>query len=86
MKYSGYLKQEAARAARVRREEKRPIPMDFPFAKVPGLSKEAILRLAQVRPETLGQASRIPGITPAAVAVLSVYLNRPLPGVDSYHP
>jgi len=75
-KYAGYLKQEAARADRSRREERRRIPADFPFSRVPGLSREACDRLSQVRPETLGQAARIPGMTPAAVAVLSAYLGR----------
>ena len=76
VKYDGYLKQEQARAARTRREERRRIPSDFPFARVPGLSREVVQRLSQVKPETLGQASRIPGITPAAVAVLGVFLGR----------
>ena len=76
VKYEGYLKQEAARADRVRREERRRIPGEFPFTKVPGLSREVVQRLTQVRPETLGQASRIPGVTPAAVAVLGAYLSR----------
>jgi tRNA uridine 5-carboxymethylaminomethyl modification enzyme len=76
VKYDGYLKQEQARAERARREERRRIPCDFPFARVPGLSREVIQRLSQVRPETLGQASRIPGVTPAAVAVLGVFLGR----------
>jgi tRNA uridine 5-carboxymethylaminomethyl modification enzyme len=76
VKYDGYLKQEQARAARARREERRRIPCDFPFARVPGLSREVVQRLSQVRPETLGQASRIPGVTPAAVAVLGVFLGR----------
>ena len=76
VKYSGYLKQEASRIARTRRERHRLIPRDFPFARVPGLSREAIDRLSLVRPENLGQASRIPGITPAAVAVLGSYLGR----------
>jgi tRNA uridine 5-carboxymethylaminomethyl modification enzyme len=76
VKYEGYLRQEAARADRLRREERRPIPEGFPFANIPGLSREAVHRLLQVRPETLGQASRIPGMTPAAVAVLGSYLHR----------
>ena len=81
IKYAGYLKQELSRANRVRKESMRPIPDGFPFARVPGLSREAVQRLVQVRPETLGQASRIPGITPAAVAVLGSYLNRLEPDV-----
>jgi tRNA uridine 5-carboxymethylaminomethyl modification enzyme len=76
VKYDGYLKQEQARAERARRDERRLIPGDFPFARVPGLSREVVHRLSQVRPETLGQASRIPGMTPAAVAVLGVFLGR----------
>jgi tRNA uridine 5-carboxymethylaminomethyl modification enzyme len=76
VKYAGYLGQEAARAERAKREERRPIPDDFSFTQVPGLSREVTERLLQTRPETLGQASRIPGMTPAAVAVLGVYLGR----------
>ena len=76
VKYAGYLKQEASRAQRIRRDERRPIPAAFPFAKVPGLSREVVQRLSQVRPETLGQASRIPGVTAAAVAVLGAFLGR----------
>jgi tRNA uridine 5-carboxymethylaminomethyl modification enzyme len=76
IKYEGYLKQEAARVARASRQERKRIPAGFPFARVPGLSREAIQRLSQVRPETLGQASRIPGMTPAAVAVLGAFLGK----------
>jgi tRNA uridine 5-carboxymethylaminomethyl modification enzyme len=76
IKYAGYLKQEAARANRMRRDEQRAIPAGFPFREVPGLSREVVQRLSQVNPETLGQAARIPGVTPAAVAVLGAYLGR----------
>ena len=76
VKYEGYLKQEQQRAARVRRHEQRRIPEGFPFARVPGLSREVVHRLSTVQPETLGQASRIPGMTPAAVAVLNAFLGR----------
>jgi tRNA uridine 5-carboxymethylaminomethyl modification enzyme len=76
IKYAGYLKQEASRAERLRRDERRRIPEHFPFARVPGLSREVVQRLSQVHPETLGQASRIPGMTPAAIAVLGAYLSR----------
>jgi tRNA uridine 5-carboxymethylaminomethyl modification enzyme len=81
VKYEGYLKQEAARVARASRNERRRIPSGFPFARVPGLSREAVQRLSQVRPESLGQASRIPGMTPAAVAVLGAFLGRLTPDV-----
>ena len=83
IKYEGYLKQEESRVARASRQERRPIPSGFPFARVPGLSREAIERLSQVRPETLGQASRIPGMTPAAVAVLGAFLTRLAPQTAS---
>jgi tRNA uridine 5-carboxymethylaminomethyl modification enzyme len=76
VKYAGYMKQEMTRIARVRREERRRIPPTFSYGRVPGLSREVVQRLTQVRPETLGQASRIPGVTAAAVAVLGVYLDR----------
>jgi tRNA uridine 5-carboxymethylaminomethyl modification enzyme len=76
VKYEGYLRQAMAQAERSKRNERRRIPTAFPFARVPGLSAEAVHRLSQVRPETLGQASRIPGITPAAIVVLGAYLGR----------
>jgi tRNA uridine 5-carboxymethylaminomethyl modification enzyme len=76
IKYAGYLSQETARVERAKRDERRRIPPAFPFSRVPGLSTEVVQRLTQVRPETLGQASRIPGMTPAAIAVLGVFLNR----------
>jgi tRNA uridine 5-carboxymethylaminomethyl modification enzyme len=76
IKYAGYLRQEESRAERMRRQERRRIPEGFPFAGVPGLSREVVFRFSQVRPETLGQASRIPGVTPAAVAVLGAYLEK----------
>ncbi len=86
VKYAGYLKQEVSRANRVRREGLRAIPDGFPFEQVPGLSREVVHRLLQVRPENLGQASRIPGMTPAAVAVLGSYLNRLASGALSATP
>jgi tRNA uridine 5-carboxymethylaminomethyl modification enzyme len=76
VKYAGYLKQEASRAARIRREERKRIPKGFVFDQVPGLSREVVDRLSQTRPETLGQASRVPGVTPAAVAVLWAFVGR----------
>jgi len=76
IKYAGYLKQEMGRVERMRRQERRRIPEGFVFDGVPGLSREVVQRLVQVRPETLGQASRIPGMTPAAIAVLGAYLGR----------
>lgn len=76
IKYAGYLRRQEREVEASRRQERRLIPADFPFASVPGLSREAVQRLGQVRPETIGQASRIPGLTPAAIAVLSAYVGR----------
>ena len=56
-----------------------PIPSDFEFLGIPGLSREMIQRLSEARPATLGQAARLPGVTPAAVAVLATYIDRPKP-------
>ena len=76
-KYEGYLLRQAASVERQRRQEGRRIPDDFSFIGVPGLSREMVQRLSECRPATLGQASRIPGVTPAAVAVLSAFMERP---------
>jgi tRNA uridine 5-carboxymethylaminomethyl modification enzyme len=76
IKYAGYLRRQESEIARGRRDERRRIPSDFPFERVPGLSREVVQRLSQVRPDTLGHALRIPGVTPAAVAVLSAYVGR----------
>jgi tRNA uridine 5-carboxymethylaminomethyl modification enzyme len=74
-KYAGYIAQQQKLVARLRDAESRRIPAEFTYRGVPGLSNEASEKLGRVRPETLGQASRIPGVTPAAIAVLDVYLS-----------
>jgi len=79
IKYRGYLEQEMSRVERARRDDRRRISPQFPFQNVPGLSREVVQRLTQIQPQTLGQAARIPGMTPAAVAVLGVFLNRLTP-------
>ena len=76
VKYAGYLKRERASADKARRQERRRVPYGFDFTRVPGLSAEVVQRFTQVRPETLGQASRISGVTPAAVAVLGAFLEK----------
>ena len=83
IKYAGYLKREVAIVERMRRQERRRIPAGFAFAGVPGLSREVVQRLSQVRPETMGQASRVPGVTPAAVAVLGAFLGKASPWGDA---
>jgi len=75
IKYAGYIAQQERQIDRLRDSERRRIPSDFEFAHIPGLSTEVRQKLQRVRPETLGQAGRIPGVTPAAVAVLDVYLS-----------
>jgi tRNA uridine 5-carboxymethylaminomethyl modification enzyme len=75
MKYSGYIAQQERQIDRLHHAERRAIPADFSYTTVPGLSTEIRQKLSRVRPETLGQAGRIPGVTPAAIAVLDVYLS-----------
>jgi tRNA uridine 5-carboxymethylaminomethyl modification enzyme len=79
VKYAGYLRRQESEIERARRDERRRIPQNFPFDCVPGLSREVVQRLRQVQPDTLGQALRIPGVTPAAVAVLGAYVGRLVP-------
>ncbi len=75
LKYSGYIAQQQRQVDRLRDTEGRRIPSDFSYSDIPGLSREVQEKLRKVQPETLGQAGRIPGVTPAAVAVLDVYLS-----------
>jgi tRNA uridine 5-carboxymethylaminomethyl modification enzyme len=79
VRYDGYLKRERADEERTRRAERLAIPEGFAFEHVPGLSREAVERLSEVRPESIGQAARVPGVTPAAVAVLRVFVDRARP-------
>jgi tRNA uridine 5-carboxymethylaminomethyl modification enzyme len=74
IKYAGYINQQERQISRLKDSERRRIPSGFAYATVPGLSREIREKLARVNPETLGQAARIPGVTPAAIAVLDVYL------------
>ncbi len=75
-KYDGYLKRQEAEVQKFKHLEKVAIPADFPYDKVPGLSNEIRQKLLRIKPLSLGQASRIPGMTPAAISVLMVYLKR----------
>ncbi len=75
IKYEGYLKQQKRHIHQLRQAEARRIPDGFAFAGIPGLSTEVIEKMERVSPATLGQASRIPGITPAAISILNVYLD-----------
>ncbi|HET8546854.1 MAG TPA: tRNA uridine-5-carboxymethylaminomethyl(34) synthesis enzyme MnmG [Bryobacteraceae bacterium] len=75
VKYAGYIHQQERQIGRLREADNRRIPERFSFRGVPGLSREVQEKLERVRPATLGQAGRIPGVTPAAIAVLDVYLS-----------
>jgi tRNA uridine 5-carboxymethylaminomethyl modification enzyme len=76
VKYSGYLGRQREAIARQLRHETAAIPVDFDYARVRGLSSEVRQKLERVRPQTIGQAQRIPGMTPAAIALLLVHLSR----------
>ena len=76
VKYSGYLERQNQDIARQRRNEDTAIPEGFDYAGVRGLSSEVLAKFSNVRPQTVGQAQRIPGITPAAISLLLVHLTR----------
>jgi tRNA uridine 5-carboxymethylaminomethyl modification enzyme len=76
VKYAGYLVRQAQAVDRARRDGHKAIPTGFPYSDVPGLSREMVDRFEQVQPETLGQAGRIPGVTPAAISVLGAWVAR----------
>lgn len=81
-KYEGYLQRQEAEVDRFRQLEHVRIPPDFPFSDLPGLSNEIRQKLQEHLPRTLGQASRIPGVTPAAVSILRIFLKRRQEGDD----
>lgn len=74
VKYEGYLRQQKRDLKRVAQLENQPIPLNLDYSKIASLSSEMIERLDKVRPASLGQASRIAGITPAAISVLNIHL------------
>jgi tRNA uridine 5-carboxymethylaminomethyl modification enzyme len=82
-KYSGYIAQQERQIKQLEEAESRQIPAEFTYRNIPGLSNEVKQKLERVRPTTLGQARRIPGVTPAAIAVLDIYLNLRPCGVAS---
>ncbi|WP_213662230.1 tRNA uridine-5-carboxymethylaminomethyl(34) synthesis enzyme MnmG [Stutzerimonas stutzeri] len=75
-KYAGYIERQQEEIERLRASENLRLPADIDYAGISGLSKEIQHKLAQARPETLGQASRIPGVTPAAVSLLMIHLKK----------
>jgi tRNA uridine 5-carboxymethylaminomethyl modification enzyme len=76
IKYEGYIKKELEQVERIKRLEAKRIPPEFEYVALKGLSTEAREKLSAIRPETIGQASRIAGVSPADVAMLMVYLER----------
>jgi tRNA uridine 5-carboxymethylaminomethyl modification enzyme len=75
-KYAGYLDRQHAEIEKARRHEQTPIPDPIDYGSVRGLSAEVSQKLADYRPQTIGQASRIPGVTPAAISLLMVHLKK----------
>ncbi|MCG6886975.1 MAG: tRNA uridine-5-carboxymethylaminomethyl(34) synthesis enzyme MnmG [Proteobacteria bacterium] len=75
-KYSGYIERQQDEIAHARRHEDTALPEDFDYGVVRGLSAEVSEKLTRIRPVTVGQASRIPGVTPAAISLLLVYLKK----------
>lgn len=75
-KYAGYIQRQGLEIARQQRHETTKLPINFNYQAIPGLSTEVQQKLLQAKPVTIGQAARIPGITPAAISILLVYLKR----------
>jgi tRNA uridine 5-carboxymethylaminomethyl modification enzyme len=75
-KYAGYIERQEEEIARHRRNEETRLPDDLDYSRVSGLSNEVRQKLAAVRPATVGQAARVPGVTPAAVSILLVHLKK----------
>src|ERR1051326_6263239 len=76
IKYAGYISRQDAEVAKVKNLEEKQIPQSFDYSTVPSLRKEARQKLTQIRPATLGQASRISGVSPADIGILMVWLKR----------
>ena len=75
-KYAGYIDRQADEIERLRRYEHTRLPEDLDFSGIEGLSNEIKQKLGQSRPETLARASRIPGVTPAAISLLMIHLKK----------
>ena len=76
VKYSGYIKRQLQQVGRFKKLESKPIPAAFNYDGTPGFSREAREKLKKVRPASIGQASRISGVTPAAISLLLVALEK----------
>ena len=76
VRYEGYIRRELERLDRLKPFESRPIPEGLAYETIPGLSREVIEKCARRKPRTVGEASRIPGVTPAAIAIISAHVVR----------
>jgi tRNA uridine 5-carboxymethylaminomethyl modification enzyme len=76
LRYGGYIERQQRDIQRLKREDRRRIPQGFDFAGIPGLSREIVEKLGRARPATLAQAGRISGVTPAALTLINVYLEK----------
>ncbi len=74
IKYEGYLKQQEREVEKLRKAESKRLPQDMDYERMPGLSREIVEKLTRIRPQSIAQASRIPGITPAAISILLFHL------------
>ncbi|WP_075184759.1 tRNA uridine-5-carboxymethylaminomethyl(34) synthesis enzyme MnmG [Teredinibacter haidensis] len=75
-KYAGYIDRQQDEITRLRQHENTPVPVDFDYTTVEGLSNELKQKLSEAKPDTIARASRIPGVTPAAVSLLLIYLKK----------
>ena len=76
IKYEGYIERERANARKIERLEHISIPSGFDYRKITSLSMEARIKLSRIKPQTIGQASRIPGVSPSDINILLVYFGR----------
>ena len=76
IKYEGYIKRQKTDIERLQRNENTPIPGHIDYTQVVGLSNEVKQKLSEAKPETLARASRLPGVTPAAISLLMVHLKK----------
>ncbi|HEY2382648.1 MAG TPA: tRNA uridine-5-carboxymethylaminomethyl(34) synthesis enzyme MnmG [Terriglobia bacterium] len=74
IKYEGYLKEQEREVVKLRKAESKKLPADLDFANMPGLSREIVEKLSRIRPQSIAQASRIPGITPASISILLFHI------------
>ncbi len=76
VKYSGYIRRQIDLIEKMKRFENTRIPENFPYERIAGLSREVVSKLREVNPVTIAQASRIPGVTPAAITALMIALKK----------